>query len=144
MINKWILSVLLVVTCHSVGAAELQLQVDNIRDGRGKLVVALFDQVTAFQQQHVEHASALMVQRVQKGTMRFNFQQLPAGLYAVMVHHDANGDGLFNMKGDIPLEGYGFLHGEGKQGIPEFKRASIELTAKDASRVSSSLIYFKH
>ncbi len=137
------LVLLVMLAAQSAVAAELQISVEKIRNGNGKMIVALFDEAAAFEQQHVTRATALIVQDTLSAKMHFTISNLPPGKYALLVHHDENNDGVFNQKGGIPLEGYGFSRNRGRNGAPEFQRAGIEVRESGSTYTTTELIYFR-
>lgn len=115
-------------------AADLLIEVTDVKSAEGKVMVALFD-AQGFLKRPVKAASAPAVQ----GTNKVVLTDVPEGEYAFAVYHDANDNGKMdkNMIG-IPTEDYGFSNNAlGKMGPPSFDSARFALTAAGATaRVS--------
>ncbi|MCL6268615.1 DUF2141 domain-containing protein [Sansalvadorimonas sp. 2012CJ34-2] len=124
----------------SLQAAVLDIQLNDIKNSNGTVTLSLFDNASAFEQQVFPDAESSIVQKSKSGTMKFRFSNLRPGRYALMVHHDENKDGVLNMQGANPREGYAFSKGAGRKNIPNFSQASIEI--KEGSNSESlSMIY---
>ena len=87
------------------GTVVVDLQ--NVRNDRGQLLVALFRAARGFPDDGAR-AYARRAVKARRGTVRVTFENIPQGRFAVAVHHDEDADlemdtGLFG----IPTEGYG-------------------------------------
>ena len=118
--------ILSVLACQTA-ASSLDVQLDGIRSAKGKVIVSLFSQSKAFAAADMNQAKVLTIQQAIQGSMRFRFSNLSVGEYALIVHHDENDDGRLNEKEGIPLEGYGFSQGLGKQAAPSFDVAKLTI-----------------
>jgi uncharacterized protein (DUF2141 family) len=122
----------LAAAAHSAGAAaaELTVEVDDVRSEEGIVAVALFSNAADFPTTYAHG------QRVKAagGKAVAVFKELPPGRYAVSAYHDANTNekldrGLFG----IPKERYGFSEdARGFGGPPEFRDAAFDLPAEGA------------
>lgn len=124
--NKLILFILAIFSALPLHAGELDLQLDEIRSAEGKVIVSLFRNAGAFDKMDIKGADIVIIQRALQGSMRFRFANLVPGEYALVVHHDQNGDGTFNEDGSSS-EGYGFSHNLGAQSIPSFEQAKLNI-----------------
>ena len=118
--------VLLCVGALSAVAADLTVSVTGVRSSQGTLRVSLFDSVQEFPRGQ-EHTGQNI--RAVTGEMTVLFDGLPAGLYAVAIHHDENDNGKMDtgLLG-IPQEGYAFSNNAVVfLGAPPFGEAAFNL-----------------
>ena len=110
---------------------KLTLNIDlmSIRNSEGRINLALFNNKSAFDKADLNKAVALISQQATKGKMRFQFDNLPKGDYAVMIHHDENNNGVLEDNGGYPTEGYAYFYGEGRNSIPSFRKAKLPLSS---------------
>lgn len=105
----------------------LDVKVTNIKDGRGFMEVCLFQTPESFLKK-----SKLCDTRevLSKEDMAFQFEELPAGHYAVSITQDVNGNGKFDLGFlKIPKEPYGFSNNPRTTfGPPSFEEATLDLT----------------
>ncbi len=123
MIRLFIL-VLYAWACQNLEAQPLEVQINQIKDGSGVLMVALYQTENTF----THHPWKGQVQPAGKGTVKVAFQDIPPGEYAISVIHDANKNGKLdtNFLG-IPKEGFGFSNDAmGKFGPPSFEKVRIK------------------
>ena len=117
------------------GAADLTIQVDDVKSGAGSLMVALFNSEGSFLKAPVKASATPAAPNL---TMVV-FTDLPEGEYAFALYHDANANGKMdkNVFG-IPTEDYAFSNNAlGKMGPPSYASAKFALPAAGASlRVS--------
>ena len=88
--------------------AELQISLGNIKEAKGSIYVAVYDNESNFLiPEKVRDSKIVSVSNT--GTMDIRFSNLPSGSYAISCFHDLNGNGKLdtNLFG-IPLEPYGF------------------------------------
>jgi uncharacterized protein (DUF2141 family) len=125
--NRLALLLALLSSAAASHAADLSIKVDGARGDGGAVRMALFDSADRFLKRPLQTASAA----VSEGGATFALKDLPAGQYAVAVHHDANDNGKLdrNMM-DIPLETTGFSNdAPGNMGPPAFEAARFALPA---------------
>ncbi|MGY0219601.1 DUF2141 domain-containing protein [Endozoicomonadaceae bacterium StTr2] len=123
-------------------AAELDVELTGIRNSQGNILISVFNNAAAFNAQAQNNAEIALSQKAQQGTMKFRFTNLNPGDYALMVHHDENGDGVVNMSGRIPTEGYAFSGGKGRSSVPTFDQARLHV-GNGENREVISVIYLK-
>ena len=141
-----LLSVGMLLTGPALPAAEgaatpLTVQVNGLRNDRGRLAVALFASAAGFPRR--ESALRGQMVRIAGGRAAVTFRDLPPGVYAVAVLHDENDNEKmdFNFLG-MPLEGYGFSNDAAALfGPPSFDRAAFRLLPRP-STVSIRARYF--
>jgi uncharacterized protein (DUF2141 family) len=125
-------------------AAKLPLTLDiqGLRAPRGKLVVSIFADAKAFPG---DPSKAIAKQEIDinQTEMQVSFKDLPAGEYAVALHHDENGDGKmsYNFVG-MPKEGFGFSrNGKVIFGPPSFSDAKVTLS-EEGTKAEIKMKYF--
>jgi uncharacterized protein (DUF2141 family) len=108
--------------------ASLVIEISGIRNTKGYILIALFNQSTGFPDQSEKAFRKLRIP-ANTGTIKASFDDLPPGSYAFGVVHDENDNqkldtGLFG----IPKEGFVFSRNAmGTMGPPSFKDAAIEI-----------------
>jgi uncharacterized protein (DUF2141 family) len=119
-------------------AGEMRISINGLHSLKGTILIGLYDSKESFERaialagkngyrndpERVAGA-ALRVDHLEKGGIAF--ENLAAGRYAVIVFHDADGNGRLdkNLLG-VPTEAYGFSNGaRGFLGPPSFKDASV-------------------
>lgn len=116
-------------------AADLTIEVEDVKNANGTVMVALYNSQDSFLKQPAKGTGA----RAAAGTSKLVFKDLPEGEYAFAVYHDANANGQMdkNLLG-IPTEDYAFSNNAvGKMGPPKFEAAKFALPAAGATlRVS--------
>ena len=112
----------------------------NLRSGDGQIRIALWDDPETFATDDTALADANQAAR--PGEVRFTFQGLPPGRYAVVGYHDENGNGGFDQTWiGLPDEGLGFSNGAWIGfGPPAFDEAAVEISA-DAQVIVVTLRY---
>lgn len=123
-----------ILAMHLAAAADLTVQVDDVKAAEGNIMVAVYT-ADGFLKKHVKASSAA----ADMAGNKIVFADLPEGDYAVAVYHDANSNGKMdsNLLG-IPTEDYGFSNNAvGKFGPPKFDAAKVTVPATGATlRVS--------
>ena len=116
----------------------LLVDITNVRNGNGKVVVFVFDDERAFEEYDYERAVAYTEIAAASGRLQAQFSELRAGPYAVSLFHDENDDDDFNMDGVYPLEGYGTSGAGDQYDEPTFEQAS-----SDSGRISVHMYYLQ-
>jgi len=107
--------------------ATLRITVENLKNDRGQLVIAIFASKEDYLKKPVGEAAVGIREDL---TGETEFTDLPAGNYAVAVYHDKNGNGDLDTFLMIPREDYGFSNdARSPFGPPSFKAATVELGA---------------
>jgi uncharacterized protein (DUF2141 family) len=112
---------------ESRSCAGIHVAILNIRNSRGTVDCALFDSSDGFPIEFLHSASNVMVIKVRDSQARCDFEDIPAGTYALAVIHDENMNGKLDVDWiGIPTEGYGFSN-DAKASIsaPSFSAASF-------------------
>lgn len=98
----------------NVEKATLEVTIDNVKNNRGVILVALFNEQAGFPGQPDNAFRSEKVAANAKET-RIVFEDIPQGTYAIAVFHDENDNGVLdkNMLG-VPTEGYGSSNNQKK------------------------------
>lgn len=114
----------------SANAAELVVEVSDVRVQKGQLMMAVFDSADAWNGQ--AEAVAKQALDATSAKIDFHFPGLPPGTYAVSVMHDENGNGKLdsNFMG-MPTEGYGFSNDPKVMRKATFEEAAFEIGRAD-------------
>ena len=116
----------------------MEVVIKNVDASDGNIAAALFSNEADF----LKTRYAAKKVKANKGEVRLVFENIPAGIYALSVYHDANTNGELdkNMIG-IPKEGFGFSNDAmGMFGPPDFKDASFDW--KGGQTISLTLRYY--
>jgi uncharacterized protein (DUF2141 family) len=108
--------------------ALLQVTLNNIKSAKGKVLLALFNSEKGFPE-NSKNAFLLREMPAAKGSVKVNFENIPAGTYAIAVFHDVNLDGKLNTNLlGIPKEDYGFSN-KARPGFraPTFQEAAFKI-----------------
>lgn len=106
--------------------ALMQVSVDNIRNSRGKIYVALFDDAAAFDSHDYSSAAGLQTLSAKSGSISVSFPGLTAKPYAISIFHDENSNEIFDMSAGYPAEGYGMSRAESAYDDLKFHQASVQ------------------
>ncbi|MBS1555461.1 MAG: DUF2141 domain-containing protein [Bacteroidetes bacterium] len=116
----------LLALVETTQAQRLVVRVENIKDDKGQIGVALYNTEVDFMKKQFAGKFA----PAKKEGVEVVFENLPAGEYAISIMHDSNANGKIdtNFMG-IPKEGYGFSNNVmGSFGPPSFEKAKFKLT----------------
>ena len=119
------------LTFSAASAASLTIDVSNIQSSKGLVVADLHDGAKGFPK--TRKPAAIQSAKAKNGTVTIVFPDIPAGTYAVGVHHDENGNRKLdtNFLG-IPAEGIGTSNNpKSSFGPPSFKDASFKVGNTD-------------
>ena len=140
--RKYLILMAVLLPLYGVQAATLDIRVKGIKDDKGQIQLALFDREREFQLEK-GRPYAVQIFPAQRGTMRFVFANLPPGRYAVKLHHDEDGDEIFDMRGALPAEGYGYFKNLGRRQMPDFEDTSIRVRfAEEQHQSEIKMIYY--
>jgi uncharacterized protein (DUF2141 family) len=118
---------------HSYTAMEknLIIEVTNLKNKRGKLMISLFNSENGFPQDTGQAYKLAMFPLNEAKGNTFTLRDLPTGIYAIAVYHDENNNGkLDTNKLGVPTEGYGFSNNAYQTfGPPPFTDASFSTTS---------------
>lgn len=106
-------------------AGELTVKITDIRASKGTLLVAVVNTEAGWDNKEKPVAQEKLAAAGKEVELKFN---LPAGSYAVQIHHDENDNGKMdsNFMG-IPVEGYGFSNNPQVMRKAHFSEAKFDV-----------------
>ena len=114
------------------GAADIRILIEDLVNQKGQVRIAIFTQAEADQFPNgnaVRRINTITATIAKQGVV---VKDLPSGIYAIAIFHDADGDDIFdsNVLG-IPQESYGFSRNAtpGFFSPPDFTDAAFQLDA---------------
>ena len=112
----------------AAGGATLTVQVEGLKDDRGKVHASLYASEDGFPTRP-EKAFRQVDVKIEGGRARVVFEGIPPGGYAVAAYHDENGDGKLDTGFlGIPSEGLASSNdAKGFMGPPSFEKARVEV-----------------
>ena len=110
-------------------AATLRVTVENLKNAKGQVVIALFANKQDYLKKPVGEAAVGISEELMSET---EFRDLPAGTYAIAAYHDKNKNGDLDTFLVVPREDYGFSNdARSPFGPPSFKSAAFEFDATE-------------
>jgi len=109
---------------------ELQVTFSNLKEAKGSLYVAVYDQEGKFLKTG-QMLSNKIAPITQTGSMKLSLGNFPAGKYAVSCFQDLNGNGALDTNwAGIPTEPYGFSNNaRPKFRAPHWAEAAFDLNS---------------
>lgn len=140
---KWIFTlcaaVVVAVVAMQANAADLVVTVNDIRNEKGNIRFALYDQPEEFPTGEKLRGQE---ENSKTGAVQTIFKNLAPGTYAVAVHHDENKDDEMNLGFFIfPLEGYGFSNNARVVFAPPTFNAAAFTLGAESMAISLTLVY---
>ena len=116
------LSMIILLSQH-VNAADLTVNISDVEQGKGHVLVALFAGKENYNDGKSVKATKVKAENKKESVV---FKDLVDGEYAVKMYQDENDNDELdsNMMG-IPKEGYGFSNNVGMFGTPKYKEAKF-------------------
>lgn len=142
--TKNTLSAVLCATLLAAGQAAadpgtLNVTLTQVGTAPGNLRASLYSDPATFRKE--DKAVQVVAIPAASGDVQLAFRDVPAGRYAVMVYHDANGDGKLNLRlGMFPSEGYGLSNNPQVFGPPKFADSAFDVGA-DGAAIEIRLAY---
>jgi uncharacterized protein (DUF2141 family) len=121
-------------------SADVVITLTGVEDRGGHALASLSTEST-FMRGQGEYAARVAV--TSAGTLTLTFENVAPGDYALMVMHDANDNGEFDMApSGMPAEGFAFSSGGAPlMGPPAFSLLKFTVGAEDVS-LTESMTYF--
>ena len=131
--------------CGSPQAGDLHLEINNIRNTSGRILISVFDnaQDYADTSENEQKYHTFVAVGPHDASVKVIFPDFPPGTYAVFAIHDENGNN--DLDSDLfgtPTEGIGFSNYEVELREPDFKEAAFLHRKEKDSRQSLPLTYF--
>lgn len=110
---------------------SLVVDVRGLRNSKGVIQIALYNREGSIPDEHYRNHFRLVREKIDEGSVKITFINLPVGRYAVNVLHDENNNGKIDKGFLLPEEGIGFSNYEsfGLRNRPSFEKASFDLSA---------------
>jgi uncharacterized protein (DUF2141 family) len=104
---------------------EITVDVENIKNDKGMLYIALYDSEANFLENGFKYDKGT----IKDGKMTAKFSNVPTGVYAVSLYHDANGNKKLDMNFlGIPKESTACSNNaKGFMGPPKWEDAKFEV-----------------
>lgn len=121
---------------------SLTVEVNQLRNSTGVVQFALYNKDGSIPDEDYKKYYKILKGKIDNGSSRVTFHQLPAGKYAVNIFHDENMNGKIEKGFILPEEGIGFSN-YSKIGLgnkPNFKKASFVLNTD--KKIVVKVIYF--
>ena len=119
----------------SAALADMPITISNVNASGGSIHVLAFNDKTAFEGNMFAKMVSYVKISATEGTVSGTLKGLEPGTYAVMLHHDANDNGQMEMKGAVPLEGWGYSQDAGATSIPTFEEAAFDYTGDNTAEM---------
>lgn len=103
----------------------LVVQVTGLRSVQGVVHVLVYDDEAAFNDASLIDLATYATHRVSSDQLTVRLRGVLPGRYALMVHHDENENDVFDYRGALPLEGWGYSNNVGQVDIPTFASAVV-------------------
>ena len=122
-------------TSTTTSQTTLGVTVTNIEAAKGYVVISLYNKANSFPKEG-KHYKQVKV-KVKGTSIKYSFQNLPKGDYAMVAYHDKNSDNECNLNFvGIPTEGYGFSRNfRPKFTAPGFNDVKFTLKDKYSSNI---------
>ena len=131
--------IVLMLLCGSGRAATVLVTVTNVRNDRGKVLVALCTKATFLR----PHCAWRGHTEAKPGEVQISIEDVPPGTYAAQAFHDENDNGKLdrNLLG-LPKEAMGFSNDAPmRMGPPGFETAAFTV-AQQGAAIRFALRYF--
>jgi uncharacterized protein (DUF2141 family) len=124
---------LVTILSHQVMAADLTVNISDVEQGKGHLLVALYADQESYVSGKANFSSKIKAEHEQASVV---FENLPDGEYAIKMYQDENDNSKldFNIMG-IPKEGYGFSNNVGMFGAPDYAEAKFTIKENTAIKI---------
>ena len=143
MTLRAVLALAAAITTSGFAVAEgesMTVRLNGVEHDRGTVRVALFSDPKTFRK--ADQAYAGKEVPASAGTVTVEFDEVPAGQYAVMAYHDENGNGELDLRfGMMPIEGYGLSNNPKVMGPPSFKDSQFEVPGDKPSEIDIDIRY---
>jgi len=117
----------LVLTAQEKTRGRIQLQIDNIANDEGQLLIGLYDSETNW----LNKIYVGKVAAISNGTVAISFENILLGVYAISVFHDEDNNGKLKTFLGIPTESTGSSNNApARFGPPKWEDAKFTLTEK--------------
>lgn len=120
---------------------SLTVEVNGLQNSKGIVQFALYNKDGTIPDEHYKKCCKILKEKIQNGSSKVTFNNLPLGKYAVNILHDENENGEIDKGFILPIEGVGFSNYQsiGLTNRPNFSKASFELNSD--KKIAVKVIY---
>lgn len=120
---------------------SLTIEVKELQNSKGVVQFALYNKEGTIPDEDYKKCFKILKGKIQNGSSKVTFSNLPIGKYAVNILHDENANGEIDKGFILPIEGIGFSNYQsvGLTNRPNFSKASFEL--KENKTINVKVIY---
>ena len=121
---------------------SLTVEVNGLQNSKGIVQFALYNKDGTIPDEDYKKCCKILKEKIQNGSSKVTFNNLPLGKYAVNILHDENENGEIDKGFILPIEGVGFSNyvSIGLTNRPNFSKASFELSSD--KKIAVKVIYF--
>ncbi|MBO9446901.1 DUF2141 domain-containing protein [Ruegeria sp. R14_0] len=125
---------IMALVASQAAAGDIQVDISGVEAGRGGVIhVLAFDDKTAFDQSQMAKIVGYAKIPASGSSVSGTLKNQNPGSLAIMVHHDENDNGQFEMKGPVPQEGWAYSKGAGARSVPVFEDVAIDYDGNNSS-----------
>ena len=120
---------------------SLTVEVSGLQNSKGVVQFALYNKDGTIPDEYYKKCCKILKEKIQNGSSKVIFSNLPIGKYAVNILHDENENGEIDKGFILPIEGIGFSNYQsiGLTNRPNFSKASFTLDMD--KKISIKIIY---
>jgi len=120
---------------------SLTVEVNGLQNSKGIVQFALYNKDGTIPDEDYKKCCKILKEKIQNGSSKVIFSNLPIGKYAVNILHDENENGEIDKGFILPIEGVGFSNYQsiGLTNRPNFLKASFELNSD--KKIAVKVIY---
>lgn len=120
---------------------SLTVEVNGLQNAKGIVQYALYNKDGTIPDEDYKKCCKILKEKIQNGSSKVIFSNLPIGKYAVNILHDENENGEIDKGFILPIEGIGFSNYQsiGLTNRPNFSKASFELNSD--KKIAVKVIY---
>ena len=121
---------------------SLTVEVKDLQNSKGVVQFALYNKDGTIPDEDYKKCCKILKEKIQNGSSKVTFNNLPLGKYAVNILHDENENGEIDKGFILPIEGVGFSNYQsiGLTNRPKFSKASVDLNRD--KKIEVKIIYF--
>lgn len=108
---------------------SLTVEVKDLQNSKDVVQFALYNKDGTIPDEDYKKCCKILKEKIQNGSSKVTFNNLPLGKYAVNILHDENENGEIDKGFILPIEGVGFSNYQsiGLTNRPNFSKASFTL-----------------
>ncbi len=120
---------------------SLTVEVSGLQNSKGVVQFALYNKDGTIPDEDYKKCCKILKEKIQNGSSKVTFSNLPVGKYAINILHDENENGEIDKGFILPIEGVGFSNYQsiGLTNRPNFSKASFELNSD--KKIAVKVIY---